>query len=115
MNKIHCGTDYVLIDEPCLGLYEMNMQSPGSRGFHRYQIIQVMRGDKPREYRRDLGLAKNIKANQFRIPGGAIDEVTGRVYIEHTVGELVDIAEYMRGRPSFDAKELVGVQHANIK
>lgn len=87
----------------------MNLQSPGSRGFHRYQIIQVMRGDKPTEMRRDMGSAKSFKANQFRIPGGAKDEVSGRFWIEHTVGELIDIAEYMRAHPSFDKTELAGV------
>lgn len=109
MPKILCGTEYVLLDEPCLGLYEMNLQSTGSRGFRRYQIIYVMRGDKPAEMRRDMGSAKSFTANQFRIPGGAKDEVSGRYYIEHTVGELVDIADYMRTHPSFDKKELVGV------
>ena len=113
MNRLYCGTDYVLLDEPCLGLYEMNMQSPDYRGFHRYQIIQVMRGDRPVEMRRDLGLAKSIKANQFRIPGGAEDD--GKFYIEHTVGELVDIAEHMRGNPSFDARELVQAARINVK
>ena len=108
-HKLLCGTQYVLLDEPCLGLYELNLQSPGSRGFHRYQIIQVMRGDKPTEMRRDLGVAKKWKVNQFRIPGGARDETTGKFYIEHNVGELVDIADYMRTHPSFDKRELAGV------
>ena len=112
-NKLLCGTEYVLLDEPCLGLYEVNLQSPDYRGFHRYQIINVMRGDKVTEMRRDMGLAKNYKINQFNIPGGAQDERTGRFYIEHTVGELIDIADYMRTHPSFDKRELVGREIAN--
>jgi hypothetical protein len=109
MNKILCGTQYVLLDEPCLGLYEMNLQSPGSRGFHRYQIIYVMRDAKPVEMRRDMGKAKSFKANQLRIPGGAKDEESGKFYIEHTVGELVDIANQLRTHSSFDKRELAGV------
>jgi len=113
MTKILCGTQYVLLDEPCLGLYEMNLQSPGSRGFRRYQIIHVMRGDKPAEIRRDLGAAKSVKANQFRIPGGARDETTGTFHIEHTVGELIDIADYMRNEPLRDKIELIENRHGN--
>ena len=109
MTKLLYGTQYVLLDEPCLGLYEMNLQAPDSSGFRRYQIIYVMRGDKPAEMRKDMGKAKSFTANQFRIPGGAKDEVTGRYYIEHTVGELIDIANHMRGNPPFDKRELAGV------
>lgn len=89
----------------------MNLQSPGSRGFHRYQIIYVMRGDEPAEYRRDMGLAKAIKADQLRILGGAKDN--GRFYIEHTVGELRHIADQRRGDSLFDKRELAQVN--NIK
>jgi len=108
MARILYGTQYVLLDEPCLGLYEMNLQSPGSRGFRRYQIVHVMRGDKPVEVRKDMGSAKSFKADQFRIPGGAMDG-SGKFWIEHTVGELVDIADYLRTNPSFDKRELARV------
>lgn len=104
--KLRYGTRFVTEDEPCLGLYEMNLQSPGSRGFHRYQIIYVMRDDKPAEYRKDLGLAKDFRADQLRILGGAKDETTGRFWIEHTVGELKEIADMRRGNDLFDKKEL---------
>lgn len=106
---LYQGTDYVKKDEPCLALYELNLQSPGSRGFHRYQIIHVIRNDKPTEFRKDLGLAKKTDIGQFRIPGGVIDEKTRRIYIEHSVGELMDIADYLRSKPPFDEQELVGV------
>ncbi len=105
--RIRYGTHWITEDEPCLGLYESNLQSPDSRGFHRYQIIYVMRGDKPAEYKKDMGLTKDIKANQLRILGGAKDDVTGKFYIEHTVGELRDIANGMRGVNLFEKGELV--------
>ncbi len=86
-------------DEPCLLLLEEDRQSPGNRGFHRYQILYVMRGDKPAEYSEDLGSSKKFRANGLRIPGGAKDETTGVFHIEHTVGELRDMANWKRAHP----------------
>jgi len=95
------GTDWVSLDEKALGLYEMNMQSPDYSGFHRYQIILVTRGEKPAEYRRDLGkVQKKWKRDQLRIPS----------YNEHTVGELQDMAEEMRNEPAFDKYDLAGIE-----
>jgi hypothetical protein len=90
------GTNAVNLDEPCMGLYELNEQSPGSRGFRRYQIILVVRGGGVAEFRRDLGPARLFKADQFRIPGGVRDERTGRFESCHRVGELVDVADALR-------------------
>jgi len=104
------GTNYVLKDEPCLGLYELNYQAPDNSGFHRYQIILVIRNDRPAEYRKDLGLAKKFKGvDQLRIPGGVRDKATGKIAIAHTVGQLMDIADQLRAKPLYDKKELVGV------
>lgn len=85
------------MDEPCLLLSEQHLQAPGSRGWRRYQILHVMRGDKPAEFRRDMGPASKFKhVDPFRIPGGARDADTGRYHVEHTVGELIDIADFLR-------------------
>ena len=92
---IFYGTDQVSSDEPCLGLYELELLSPDHRSWRRYQIIIVMRGDRPTEFRKDLGEADG--KDQFRIPGGAMDN--GRFYIEHNVGELVEIADQLRACP----------------
>jgi len=70
-----------------------------------------MRGDEPAEYKRDMGLAKKFKVDQLRILGGAKEN--GRFYIEHTVGELRDIANQRRGYDLFDKRELAQVN--NIK
>jgi hypothetical protein len=90
MSKLIFGTSYVNFDEPCLLLTEQNFNG------RRVQIIQVMRADKAVEFRKDLGNEKTFIASSFQIPGGVRDEVTGKFYIEHTVGELVDIAEALR-------------------
>lgn len=100
MKPLYPTTSSVLADDPCYGLYELNLQSPGSRGFHRYQIIVVPRDDKLYEYRRDMGLAKNFTAIQFRIPGAVRDEDTGRVEFLHTVAELMEMAEQLREEPA---------------
>ena len=112
MAKLRYGTSWIQPDEPCLGLYEINLQSP--KGWRRFQIIHVMRGDKPAEYRRDMGAAKSFKADQLRVLGGAKDEVTGRFYVEHTVGELVDIADWRRNGEQFDRLELAGVDKIKV-
>ena len=110
MARIRYGTTYIMEDEPCIGLSEMNLQSPNNRGWRRYQIIFVMRGDKPAEFRKDMGLAKKFKGvHPIRILGGVMDEVTGRYYVEHNVGELRDMADDMRANPPFDLRELAQV------
>lgn len=81
------------MDEPCLLVAEYE------KGKNRYQLIRVMRGQKPVEFTKKLGLAKRFVGGQFNIPGGAINETTGRYWIEHTVGELIDMADYLRDRP----------------
>ena len=107
---IYQGTSYALNDEPCLGLYELNFKAPDQRSRRRYQIIVVIRDDKPAEYTHDMGLASKFKGiDQFRVPGGVTNEKTGRIEILHTVGELKDIADYMRLHRPFDRRELAQV------
>lgn len=108
-SKVILGTNYVLADEDCMGLYEVHEQSPGSRGFHRYQIVHVNRGDKLAEYREDLGSAKKFKGvDSIFIPGGTKGD-DGRFHPVHTVGELKDIADEYRCKRHFDKAELAGV------
>lgn len=92
MSSLVLGTSAVSMDEPCYSLKEIIAQSPGSRGFRRYQCIRVVRNDKIAEMRRDLGPARKFAIDEFVIPGGVVD-ANGRIEILHTVGELYDIAE----------------------
>lgn len=96
MGTIMLGTNAVKMDEPCFSLKEIIEQSPGSRGFRRYQVIKVVRADSLAEFRRDLGPATRFKASEFAIPGGVYNPETGRAEIVETVGRLVDIADYLR-------------------
>ena len=106
---LYQGTDYVLPDEPCLGLFELNLQSQGSKGFHRYQILLVVRGDRIAEYREDMGLAKKFKHDQLRIIGGIKDPKTNRLHIDETVGRLREYACQLRKKPSFNKLDLIGM------
>ncbi len=115
-DKILVGTSFVLKNEPCLGLYEMTLQSPGSRGPHRYQILHVNRGDKVAEFQLDMGPQANwTGTDQIRIPGGAADPDNGRFLVEHTVGELRDIAEWFRWHKMFDKREIVQSNAVKVK
>ncbi len=105
--KLLYGTTFIEESEPCMGLYEINLMAPDNKAFHRYQIINVMREDRPAEYREDMGLAKNCKADQLRILGGVTIE--GKFYIEETVGRLRLMADQLRGADNFDERELAGV------
>ena len=95
--KIIPAVDKIFGDEKALYLYEMHLQSPGSRGFHRYQIIHVPRDGVVCEWRKDMGSADNFKGiSQLRIPS----------YMEHTVDELKAIANELRNT-KFDVKDFL--------
>ena len=104
MPNITPATDKIFGDEKAIALYEMHLQSPGSRGFHRYQIIHVPRGDVVCEWRKDMGSAKNFKGiSQLRIPS----------YMEHTVDELMAMANELRTM-KFDVKDFLQLEKCNI-
>lgn len=95
--EIIAQTLAVRMNEPCAELREVNLKTPDQKSFHRYQIIKVVRDDKLVEFTHDLGDAREHTADQFRIPGGFVDEA-GKGHIFHNVAELVDGAEYLRNR-----------------
>lgn len=88
----------IIGSEKAIALYEVNLQSPGSRGFHRYQIIQVPRGGVVCEWRKDMGAASKFKGvNQLRIPS----------LMEHSVDELKLMADSLRGGHVQDLKDFL--------
>lgn len=118
MSTLIAGTTAASMDEPCLLLKEEHLQAPDSKGWRRVQTLVVMRGDAPAELRRDLGPAAAFHGvQQFRIPGGAFDG--GKFYIEHTVGELVDIADTLRAGairpPDVAPSDLIGGYHDHME
>jgi len=90
------ATIYISDCEPALLYSEQDLQSPDSRGFHRYRIFHVLRNDEPYEYREDMGVAEQYVAPPLRIPAGGGERVNGtqvRYWSVHSVRELREIAE----------------------
>lgn len=93
-------------DEPALFLQEVNLMSPDNKDLHRYQVIGVIRNDKQYEFRRDLGLAKNwVGIRQINIPS----------FLEHTVDELIELAEHLRHTTKIDIMDWLELDKAKIK
>ena len=101
-------TTYILEGEPCFLLTEMNGKVKGQA--HRFRYTYVMRGDRIAKHSRDMGPAKLYTHDQFRIPGGMIDPTTKRIWIEHSVAELLAIADQLRNSKGFNKEALVGTK-----
>ena len=96
--------DKIFGNEKAIALYEMHLQSPKSRGFHRYQIIHVPRNGVVCEWRKDMGSTKNFKGiNELRIPS----------LMEHTVDELKAIANELRVS-KFDIKGFLELERYKV-
>ena len=95
MPELVVSTAYISGDEKANSLQEIHLQSPGSRGFHRYRLIIVNRDGKLAEFREDMGLASSFKGiRQFNIPSFGT--------WEHSVAELLDIADTLRNETFID-------------
>ena len=91
------GTGYVDPSEPGFLISELNLKTPDSRFWHRFQIVKVVRGDSIVEWYNDLGDESLFTAGQFNILGGWIDDRgVGASY--HSVDELMKMADEMRTR-----------------
>ena len=98
------AVDIIIGNEKAISLFEMHEQSPGSKGFHRYQIIRVPRNGVVCEWRKDMGKASKFKGiNQLRIPS----------LMEHTVDELKAIADTLRSS-KFDVKDFLGLENYRV-
>ena len=96
MSELILATSYLLGDEKAYSLQEIHLQSPGSKGFHRYRIFIVNRNGNLAEFREDMGLAKNFKGiKQFNVPS----------LWEHSVAELLEIADSLRNETFIDISD----------
>ena len=118
MSKLISAAIEVHLDEPAFNLSEVNLQAPDNSGWRRYQIIYAVRGERMAEYREDLGPKDNFTADAFRIPGGVWDASTKRMEVLHSVGELREIAEYVRlgptVKPEIQSCDLVHKYHEHM-
>lgn len=111
-------TLWIRRDEPCLLLAELNLKTPDQRGFRRYQVLIVVRNDRPAEFRIDLGPV--TREEQLRILGCVQSGGERHIEVLHTVEELQEIAEYMRNRDSgwsqqIEPRDLVTEYHSYME
>ena len=116
MSTILLGTNAVRLGEPCYSLKEIMGPAPDSKSVRRWQAITVIRQDRPVQFRRDMGRADTFKAGEFGVITGLTDPTTGRIECLHTVGEAIDIANYLRSDayeplPTPVASDLIGQYH----
>ena len=103
---ITVATNTILGNEKAIGLVETIQQSPGNKGFHRYQLIYVNRDGKQAEYRRDMGSEKQWKGVKLlNIPG----------LLEHTVDELINLADELRNESKIDIKDFLRLDKMNLR
>lgn len=94
--QIEVRTRAVFEDEPCYYLGEFIRPSRSFKSKSRYQVLAVVRDDRLVTAFVYLGPAASFAADQFQIPGGEIIEGRGKVW--HTVAELREVADELRGR-----------------
>jgi hypothetical protein len=103
MNKLYIGADVVNQNEKVWDYMEINEQSPGSKGMHRYRLAYVNRDGKLAEFRQDMGRANKFKGQrQLHIPSLG----------EHTFAELCDLGGQIRNespQDMIDVLELAGI------
>ncbi len=105
MAELTIAANTIRGNERAIGLVETNYQSPGNHGFHRYQIIYVIRDGRLAEFRRDMGVSENFKGiNPMNIPS----------LLEHTVDELMFLADDFRGQPKLDVHELLELDNFKL-
>lgn len=96
------ATLYVYGNEKAYSLQEVHLQSPDYKGFHRYKIIIVNRDGNLAEYREDMGLASKFKGiRQFNVPS----------LWEHSVEELLDIANMLRTETFIDISDWLELEN----
>lgn len=107
-------TTWIDNDEGAYGLLELNIQSEGSRGWHRFQIIRVTRDDQFAVWFKDMGSREFFDADQLRIASGYPVRSGGEIHYRSvdTVGELRDMANQLRkSRP---LQNVLGLEPSNL-
>lgn len=94
---LETATLAISLDEHAWSLRELNLPAPDFKGKRRFQIIEVVRGDRLVKWQLDMGPAKSFNADQFNLMGGFVDE-RGKGHCFHSVGELRDMADELRNR-----------------
>ena len=106
MSKIFPATATVIGNEKATAFCEVNQRSNVDKKTHRYQIIYVMRDGRESEFRRDMGLVSQFPGTrQLNIPS----------LMEHTVDELMDLADELRPTVNIDLMDWLQLEKAKFK
>lgn len=105
MNKITPITTTIFGNEKVWDYLELHQMSPDKLEVRRYRIIFVNRNGNIAEYRESMGAAKLFKGvRELRIPG----------LWQHTVDELLDLADYLRNETAIDLKDWLGLDQMKL-
>ena len=86
----------VFREEPCYYLGEFILPSKSGKSRSRYQLLRIVRADRLVTAYVYLGPAAKFLADEFQMLGGVVENGRGQVF--HTVAELQDGADEIRGR-----------------
>jgi hypothetical protein len=104
MSKIVPVTTSVVGGEKAIGLVETNQKGLDGKA-HRFQLIYVVRDGNTAEFRIDLGLTSMYKGTKLlNIPS----------LMEHTVDELIGLAQELRNETEIDVHELLQIDKMNL-
>ncbi len=108
--SIHQITTWISNDEGAYGLQELDLQIEGSLGWHRWQIIRVMRNDQFATWFKDMGPRELYNADQIKILSGYPVRAGGQIQYRtvDTVGQLKDAANELRALPPY--QQVMGLE-----
>lgn len=98
-DDFYVQTNEVWSDEPAAALIEFDLARKDGKGYHRYQQIHVVRGERLAEFTYDLGPSGNFTANGFVINGCGSKDADPRDW--ETVDSIRDYADEIRSRGGF--------------
>ena len=102
------GTNFTIsLEEPVLSIWEGNLQSGlAGQGWHRYQIIRVIRNDRHEDCRIDMGRVEEWPdAHQFFLGLGFIYDIFGN---QHLAPVSIPPNMVKRYEPLHKVEELIG-------
>ena len=110
----HSVTTWINKDEGAYGLQELDLMIKGSLGWHRWQIIRVMRNDDFAVWFKDMGPRELYNTDQVKILSGYPVGSGGRIHYRtvDTVGDLIDAADELRRIRPY--QEIMGLEPSNM-
>ncbi len=110
----HSVTTWIDKDEGAYGLQELDLMLKSNLGWHRFQIIRVMRNDEFAVWFKDMGPRELYNTDQIKIQSGYPVRAGGRIQFRtvDTVGELIDAANELRQLRPY--QQVMGLEPSNL-